>query len=78
MNQIDKKTLFNKRQLEYYYDNKEIYKNYYEKNKERIRLYNRNYKKTKYIKKEKVVPNKRNKKEIPVTIQRGIFIVEFD
>ena len=73
----DKKMLFNKRQLNYYYENKEVYKNYYEKNKERIRLYNSNYKKNKYIKKDKSKSNKK-KNTFPVIIQKGVFILDFD
>ena len=75
----EKRTLFNKRQLKYYYDNKEIYKNYYEKNKQRIRMYNTNYKKTKQKNLDPNRPNFRKKKiNIPILVQRGNFIVDFD
>ena len=75
----EKRTLFNKRQLKYYYDNKEIYKNYYEKNKQRIRMYNTNYKKTKQKNMDPNKPSFRKKKlSIPIIVQKGIFIVDFD
>ena len=77
MTYTESKILFNKKQLQYYYNNKQIYKDYYEKNKERIRKYNSQYKKDKYIKKDKKIKPKDNQHNI-FNIQRGIFILTFD
>jgi hypothetical protein len=77
MNIVDKKQLFNKKQLNYYYNNKQIYKDYYQKNKERIRIYNNIYKKNHYIK----VRDKKKSSSIvhnEFKITYGSFTVYFD
>lgn len=60
----EKKKLRNKKQLEYYYKNKQIYKTYQEKNKRKIKKYNYDY-------------NHYNNEDA-FKIVRGIFVVDFD
>lgn len=76
MNTDDKKQLFNKKQLNYYYNNKQIYKDYYQKNKERIRIYNNIYKKNHYIKTRGKKKNSIVNNQFKITY--GIFTVYFD